>query len=334
MGTRLITTALTLALLLATRPAAAQADPKLAARAHFDKGVAAFNARRFAEAAEEFAAAYQISPAYPVLYNIGQVNVALGRSVEAVDAFERYLREATTIPAERRREVEAELAKQHDRVGSITVRTVPAGAEIRIDARLIGKTPLPQPVRLTAGSHAVEAILAGYTTHIRDVEVAGKSQQEVELTLEKVSPQASAPRLPLVDRAPYPEPSVQQPAPAAEANSGLSWQRILGYTALAGGLATATTGGIIAFSGANKANDAKDKLAMALTRPQWDAAKPDFDEGKRRNQLGWKIAGVGAAVAVAGVVLLATVPKTESGSLALAPMVASGSGGLVIEGAF
>ena len=343
MSTRLLhPTALALALLLCRQSAAAQsapaaaatADPKLAARAHFDKGVAAFNARRFAEAAEAFAAAYQLSPAYPVLYNIGQVNVALGRSVEAVDAFERYLREGTAIQAERRREVEAELDKQLARVGTVSVRTVPPGAEIRIDARLIGKTPLPAPVRLTAGTHAVEAILAGYTTHIRDIEVAGKSQQEVELALERFTAQApsAAPAAAAnLERAPARlESEMQQPAPVP--GSSLSVQRLLGYTALVGGLAAATTGGLIAFNGANKANDAKDKLAAAKTVAMWLESKPDFDDGKQRNQLGWKIAGVGAAVAVAGVVLLATVPETTGGSLALAPMVAAGSGGLVIEG--
>jgi tetratricopeptide (TPR) repeat protein len=328
-------TALALALLLSGQPAFAQppapADPKLAARAHFDRGVAAFNARRFAEAGEAFDTAYKLSPAYPVLYNIGQVNVALGRSVEAVEAFERYLREGAAIPAERRREVEAELDKQLARVGSVTVRTVPAGAEIRIDARLIGKTPLPGPVRLTAGPHAIQAILAGYTTHIRDIEVAGKSQQDIELALERFTAQApsTAPINP--ESAPARvEADFQPPAPAV--SSGFSVQRLLGYTALAGGLATATVGGLIAFNGANQANDAKDKLAVAKTVDMWLRDKPDFDEGKRRNQLGWKVAGVGAAVAVGGVVLLATAPETNGGSLALTPMLAAGSGGLVLEG--
>ena len=248
-----------------------------------------------------------------------------------MEAFERYLREGTAIPAERRREVEAELDKQLARVGAVTVRTVPTGAEIRIDARLIGKTPLPGPARLTAGPHTVQAVLAGYTTHIRDIEVAGRSPQDVELVLEKFTaqPPSAAPANP--ERAPARvEAEYQLPAPAV--SSGLSVQRLLGYTALAGGLATATVGGLIAFNGANQANDAKDKLAAAKTVEMWLRDKPDFDEGKRRNQLGWKIAGVGAAVAVGGVVLLATVPETNGGSLVLAPMVAAGSGGLVLEG--
>src|SRR5687767_10067084 len=129
MSIRLVPTmALAAALLSPARPAAAQSDARAAARAHFERGVAAFNARRFGEAGEEFATAYKLSPAFPVLYNIGQVNVALGRPVEAVEAFERYLREGTTVAAERRREVEGEIAKQLERIGEVTVRTIPEGA--------------------------------------------------------------------------------------------------------------------------------------------------------------------------------------------------------------
>src|SRR5262245_8814518 len=98
---------------VASAARAETADAKAAARARFEKGVAAFDERRFAEAAQEFEAAYKLSPAFVVLYNIGQVNVVLGRAVEAADAFDRYLKQgASAVSAERRREVEAEIEKQ------------------------------------------------------------------------------------------------------------------------------------------------------------------------------------------------------------------------------
>ncbi len=68
MITRLpCSTALALALLLSGQPAFAQpppapADPKLAARAHFDRGVAAFNARRFAEGKQQFELHRTVNP--------------------------------------------------------------------------------------------------------------------------------------------------------------------------------------------------------------------------------------------------------------------------------
>ena len=169
---------------VASRAGAQTADAKAAARTHFEKGVAAFDDRRFSEAAEEFETAYRLSPAFVVLYNIGQVDVILGRSVEAVDAFDKYLKQgASAVPADRRREVEAEIEKQTARIGTIAVRTFPDGAELRVDGALVGTTPLPKPVRVTAGHHTLAASLKG-KTEVRDVDVGGRAEIAIELRLE------------------------------------------------------------------------------------------------------------------------------------------------------
>ena len=168
MDLHLAAPALVIALLLMRAgPARAQADAKSAAHEHFAKGVAAFDDRRFGEAAEEFDAAYKLWPAFVVLYNIGQVNVALGRSVEAVDAFDKYLKQgASSVTAERRREVEGEIEKQTARIGTLSIRTFPEEAEVRVDGRFVGKTPLARAVRVNAGRHTIEAVLAKHAPRV------------------------------------------------------------------------------------------------------------------------------------------------------------------------
>src|ERR1022692_9795 len=187
---------------------AAEGAPKGAAREHFQKGLAAFADQRFAEAAEEFDAAYKLSPAFKLLYNIGLVDVALGRSVEAVDAFDRYLKQgASAIPVDRRREVSEEIAKQLARIGTVSIRTFPEGAEIRIDGVLIGQTPLPKPVRVNAGRHAVEAILAGHSAQAREIEISGKAENAIEMTLDAIpAPAPSGPAIPVEPTSPVPVP--------------------------------------------------------------------------------------------------------------------------------
>jgi hypothetical protein len=112
---------------LGPSPAWAQADPKAAAHQRYERGLAAFDDERFQDAADEFEAAYRISPAFAVLYNIGRVDVALGRSVEAVRAFEMYLAQGgASIDTSRRQEVLAAIDKQRTRIGTVTVRTEPA----------------------------------------------------------------------------------------------------------------------------------------------------------------------------------------------------------------
>ncbi len=365
------------AILSASAPAAAQSpDNKALAREHFDKGVAAFADRRFAEAAEEFDAAYRISPAFVVLYNIGEVNVALGRSVEAVDAFDQYLKQgASAVSAARRQEVTAEIEKQRARIGTIAVRTFPEGAELRVDGALIGKTPLPRPLRVNAGHHALQAVLAGHAPQVRDIDVVGRSELGIELTLESLvatsPPPVVMPLAPVAAPAPAPAPPsepaassrgpliekivIQTPPPTAPSyehteiertssppattlietrpRSSVNWQRIAGLVITAGGLAAITVGGLDAYHGANQANDANQRLNGAHNDAEYNAALPDFDAGKRLNQRGWAIAGIGGAVLVGGIIVIATAPERSS-SLAFAPFMTADSGGVLARGAW
>lgn len=358
--------------------AAAQGDSKASAREHFEKGVAAFNDRRFAEAGEEFDAAYRISPAFVVLYNIGQVDVALGRSVEAVDAFEKYLKQgASAVSLERRREVMAEIEKQRARIGTIAVRTFPEGAELRLNAQRVGKTPLVGPLRVNAGRHVVEASLEGHSPQSREVEVTGRAEIALELTLKPLpiaaAPPASPqpPALPLqpaplaqstakpasehpsvsdhpliekivIQTPPLPAPTYESPeretsssprsgeSVSASYGSRVNWLRIVGLVIAAGGLATATVGGLYAYRGANQANDANNRLAHAPTDTDYTAALPEFDSGKRLNQRGWTIAGVGAGVLVGGIIVIIAAPDRR-GPIALAPWTTAQSGGMSIN---
>jgi PEGA domain len=356
-------TALRLLVLLALQTSAtvfAQTDPRAAAREHFTKGVAAFDDRRFAEAADEFEAAYKLSPAFVVLFNIGQVDVALGRSVEAVDAFNSYLKQGgASIGAARRQEVQREIEKQTARIGTIDIHTTPDGADIRIDGKLTGKTPLEKPVRVNAGKHSVEATLAEHTPQARDLEVAGRADIRLDLALEPLAALAAAAPAPIVPLpaehpavadSPAPEPpivektfiertyveapSIQQTARPAggESSTGGTVQRIVGYVVIAGGLTTATIGGLLAYSGANQANDASNRLANAATPEDWDKAKPDYDAGKSKNEKGWAIAGIGTAVVIGGIVVLATAPSRAT-IVGLGPwMTASNAGGMSLSG--
>jgi tetratricopeptide (TPR) repeat protein len=350
------------------RALAAEADAKAAAREHFQNGLAAFADQRFGEAADEFDQAYKLSPAFKLLYNIGLVNAALGRSVEAVDAFEKYLKQgASAIPAERRREVGEEIEKQRGRIGTVSIRTFPEAAEIRVDGQPSGKTPFAKPLPLNLGRHTIEASLDGHSTQTREIEVSGKSEIAIEMTLDVIAAPVPAPSpAPVTPVGPPPTavapPAIQSPpvvekviietpasasvgvakaeGPQASPNvsgSSVSWQRIGGIVVIAAGIATATVGGVDAYRGSNQTNDASNRLANATTNEEYDAALPDFNAGKSLNQRGWIIAGVGAALFVGGIVLVATAPASgseKSNAVSLASWVTAESGGVVVRGAW
>src|SRR5262249_17945372 len=57
-------------------------------------------------------------------------------------------------------------------LGSLEVLGNPEGAEVVVDGRVVGKLPLPQPVRVNAGTVAVEVRAHGYLTIARSPAVA------------------------------------------------------------------------------------------------------------------------------------------------------------------
>ena len=337
----------------------AQSDPKAAAHEHYERGLAAFDDERFQDAADEFEAAYRISPAFAVLYNIGRVNVALGRSVEAVQAFEKYLAQgAAAIPSDRRREVSAELERQRARIGTLTIRTVPASVDVRVDGKLIGKTPLAEPVLVTAGTHTLEALISGYAPQVRELRVEGMARIELEFRLDPVTapetalkpdkPVTSPALQPAVVPPPPVAPPATPPAPMPVAPSVTVVRvsdgevtsnplRPWGYVVAVVGLVGGAAGAVVAVTGVNAANDAKNRAANA-TAPadsaQYAQAISDFNHAKNQVQLGWTIAGVGGGVLLAGALLVVISPdhKTTAGLNAIVPWVASNSGGIGVSG--
>ena len=96
------------------------------------------------------------------------------------------------------------------------------------------------------------------------------------------------------------------------------------------GVATATAGGLIAYSGARLAREANIELSDAPTPAAWDRAKVDFDDGKALNTKGWVIAGVGGALLVGGAAILVMVPQKPG--MALGPWTAADAGGVRLAG--
>jgi hypothetical protein len=85
-------------------------DPRSEARAHYAKGLELAGQNGYEGALREFNAAYAISPQFAVLFNIGQAHIALGHTVEAIDALTRYLSDGgDRIAPTRRAQVERQI---------------------------------------------------------------------------------------------------------------------------------------------------------------------------------------------------------------------------------
>jgi hypothetical protein len=74
------------------------------------------------------------------------------------------------------------------RTGSLQVNA-PAGANVEVDGRAVGTAPLPQPLRLLAGPHAVRAIAAGFDPSLSLAQVAAGRASSVSVQLHRTPEQ-------------------------------------------------------------------------------------------------------------------------------------------------
>lgn len=288
------------------------------AGSHFDAGVRAFEEQRFADAASEFEQAYALNPAWQVLYNLGTVYAAVGRPVDAVSAFERYLAQAdTSVSSERRREVELELHKQRAKIGWVEIRVNRAGAEVRVDAKRVGNSPLPAATPLAAGTHTLDATISGAHPERRDFSVEPGQTLAIEITL-------TAPALPSLT------PKDLAPVPKPQAGERGTVQRVIGWTLGGAGLAGAIVGSVIVTKGHIKHLDAVD-----LAKTNYDRAEVLESEADHQKTLGFATIGVSAAVFVAGAIVLLTAPSGSAAGgtadLGVSAWVSNSTGGVLVR---
>jgi hypothetical protein len=197
-----------------------------------DQGVALREQGRDEEALALFEQAYAQTNAARALAQIALAEQALGRFVEAEahladaishdeDAFIRRNREA----------LEGALAEIRGRVGDLSVVGGVPGAEVIIGGQAVGVLPLDAPVRVVAGSVAVEIRASGYERFIDTVQVRGGGSATVEAELVAV---AGGPerRAPIdeedVHETPHDDAGAAPPGWVIPAGAGLAGAGLLG----------------------------------------------------------------------------------------------------------
>jgi tetratricopeptide (TPR) repeat protein len=230
---RLGATLAALAVALAARPAAAEApDGTVEASTHFQRATEALQRGELTRAAAEYEAAQALSPNPVVLYNLGQINSALGQSVQAESALEAYLAsDAARADPARRKDVEKLLAFNAQRIGTLVVDLAPADAVLELD----GARAAAGRLRLTAGRHVLVTKRAGYTSSVVNVDVRAGEESGLGIQLEPLSaasaPPAEAPPVARAERqapsspsaAEIPERSRAKAKPVTRVIAPLGW---------------------------------------------------------------------------------------------------------------
>ena len=169
-------------------------DKQAEAEKFLRHGVELRRARDDEAAAREFRRAYDLVPTPRAAAQLGLAKQALGLWVDA----ERFLGEALRSPddawvAKNKAVLDGAMLTIQSHLARVEVVGDPEGAEVAISGRRVGKLPLAEPVRVSAGQVDVDVAAPGYSPTQRTVTLVGGQYQRVVVHLVKVeAPAASA----------------------------------------------------------------------------------------------------------------------------------------------
>jgi hypothetical protein len=152
-----------------------------------DEGLVLRRQNQNEEAARLFLKAYQLTKSPRAVAHLGTTEYALQHFLEA----EVHLAEALRTRndpwiEERRSKIKQTLDWTRAKLGWLTVAGRPAGAEVEIGGRTIGRLPLREPIRLEAGEIYVRVSADGYESYRRSVMVPTEQTTNVVVELDKV----------------------------------------------------------------------------------------------------------------------------------------------------
>jgi hypothetical protein len=285
-----------------------------------------------------FEQAYRITPSPRAAAQRGFCEQALGRWTHV----EAHLAEALKTPDDpwvkkNRSAIDESLRVAKTKVAVIEVVGDPTGSEVLVNGNVVGKLPLPSPIRIESGEIDVELRHAGYRPASKTLRVDGGQYQRIVVRAELEPPPAPPAPPPPAPASPASPPSVSvYVAPttggtqmvssrAAEPVSG--WRT--GAKWVSWGLGAAALG--VGFYGLRKNGELVDEFKPSCaidatgaypragaTVPRdlaWcQSTKSDYEAAGRLGVAGFVGAGI---LGAAGVILYMTEPDSRDGRTAL-----------------
>jgi hypothetical protein len=223
------------------------------AQDRYKRGIELYEEENFTAALTEFKRAYELIPAYQVLYNVARTCYQLRDYVCSLRTFERYIADGgAAIDAKRKDEVEREMVSIRRRVATVTLRATP-GATISVDGVAIGDAPLPAALQVNEGRRLVRATMAGHDSVEKVLDYVGGTTTALDLTF-SASSVATGPQR---DYGPS----------TGKSSSNTKWYLWGGTAVLA--VATGVTGGLAL----GASGDAKDIRSNGGTLSDYDSAE-------------------------------------------------------------
>jgi hypothetical protein len=341
-----------LALQVDAQPAVAgpaSADEVARAKANVAKAEVAVKEKRFAEAEALLSEAFALNPTYDVANNLGGLECMQKKLIKCEEHLSYASRNWPLTDLDKKgfhEKLDRTLAATRASLGIVVVSTNEPGAQVVVDGRHVGTTPLSDTVYVEPGSHTVEATLARHKAASRVVEVKKGSTEKVVIVL--ADDPTAAPTATVIPTntasaytAPTAAPTTAPTAPPA-AGIGVGWAIGAGVLGAAG----LVLGGVFTSSANGSASDASTigarlgSHACAAGAPAvGDCADLHAAEAARVAASNRAVGGfvAGGAFSLAAAVLLVvhevgSGAPPKAGRLGLSPSIANGHAGAVVNG--
>ncbi|RYE85248.1 MAG: hypothetical protein EOO75_17165, partial [Myxococcales bacterium] len=187
------------------------------ARKRFLEGVKLFDEKKYDLARAAFLQAYALKKHPDVLLNLAQSELMSGKPFEAAGHFKEFLRDTANDKHPKRGDAVRGLDESRQKIGRLQITVDLADAEVLVDGKRVGVSPLSEPLDVMPGQHSVEAKKNGKSATQTVGAVDGKIQI-VSLTIEP--PTAGVAPVPTGATEPTKTPPTRPAATPAQTNEG------------------------------------------------------------------------------------------------------------------
>ena len=335
-------------LAMGSRPAFADSPPvEPDTKELLREGFAALRKNDVQAAHAAFSSAWQKRQHFAIAISLAEVEMRLGRHVEAAQHWQYVLTNLPDDLADKREQATEQLEECRRHIGAFTVQVNATGASIYVDGALVGEAPLRREVYVTPGDHELYAERSSKRSPIRFFRISAGSTLSFSLDIEETASSTASTRPP-------------QPAFAAATSQRerIGMMTSMRTPVVVAGLVVTASAVALGTAFVLKSNAASDDAQMALDQavaasdpaldpstvcgvrnkpPACDRAVRSLDEKDRYRDVavGSFIAGGVAAVGTAAAAWFWPKPR-QSMSIALRPMPSlSGTGaGALVSGTF
>ena len=198
---------LALAIVLVSPASSAEDMAKKNAEALLDEGNKRFDQKDYAGALSRFQKAHKLYADPSILVNLGLTLVKLKRLPEAAVRYEQFLKRADIETNARLiKGIRSRLDALRIKLGSVTVACKVAGAEVTVDGKRAGSTPLKHRLYVEPGRHQVAVIGAGYRPYREELVLLPGEHQVMTAALVSSAPSKKEPGTRAVDLVPAQPP--------------------------------------------------------------------------------------------------------------------------------